>query len=363
VKPTLILAGGGTGGHVFPLVAIARELEELWPEGRLLFVGTNRGMESRFVPAQGYELELLNVLPMRGSGPAGFLRGAARAAKLLPDSFALLKRSGALGVLSVGGYAAGPVSLSAYLAGLPLALVEPNSVMGLANRLIAPFVDRAYLAFPEAETALAPEKVRMLGVPIRRGFSPVPLPPLGVPRLLVLGGSQGARALNETVPRALGQVTEEFRVVHQCGAASVPTVLGQYQAALGEERAQRSVTVVPFIDDVALAISEAHLLIARSGAGAVSEIAAVGRPSILVPYPYASGDHQAVNARSLERRAAATVVTDREATPDRIAAAVLGYLRNPLRLHAAAAAAAQLGKPGAARQIAQDFLHLVKEAP
>jgi UDP-N-acetylglucosamine--N-acetylmuramyl-(pentapeptide) pyrophosphoryl-undecaprenol N-acetylglucosamine transferase len=359
---SLILAGGGTGGHVFPLLSVAEALRELRPDLELLFVGTSRGMETRIVPERGYELELLPVLPMRGAGIGGALRGALRAAELLPASRALLTRRQASGVLSIGGYAAGPVSLAASMMGLPLALIEPNSVPGLANLLIAPLVDRVYLGFEEAEIHFSPAKIRQLGVPIRAGFGPTPLSLSSPLRVLVLGGSQGAQSLNEKVPRALARVAAPLRVVHQTGAAREAEVRALYEE-LTRDKPSLEVQVVPFLQDMQAALTEAHLVVSRSGASAVSEILAVGRPSLLVPYPHASGDHQRHNALELERKGAA-LCQPRGAELGAWLEAELNRLAASFEtLESMAARAREHGRPYAARRIAEDFLNLLKEAP
>lgn len=355
---TVLLAGGGTGGHVFPLVAVAHALKRLAPELRPIFVGTSRGMETRFVPEQGFELELLEVLPMRGGGLGGLLRGAARAAALLPESRELIRRHRPLGVFSVGGYAAGPVSLAARLMGLPVALLEPNSVPGLANLLIAPFVERAYTAFERAERHFAPSVVRSLGVPLRDGFEPVAYDVSGVPHVLVLGGSQGAKSLNETVPEALSRLEKPVRVTHQCGRAHLESVQARYDA-LGVDFAE----VTPFIDDMPRALASAHLVVSRSGAGAVSEIVSVGRPSLLVPYPFASGDHQRFNAEALEKGGAAVCIVSSEATAERMQAELTRLLTDPTLLVRMAASARKIGRPAASEHIARDFLELVEALP
>src|SRR6478609_4698707 len=217
---TLLFAGGGTGGHVYPMIAVADAVREIAPEVRLVFVGTERGMETRIVPERGYELELMRVLPIRGGGVLGAARGIARAAASVPEARALLKRLAPSAVFSIGGYAAGPISLAARTLGIPLALMEPNSVIGLANQLIAPFVQRAYTAFRVTEGNFSPNVVLATGVPLRPGFAPRPYTRRGrAVRVLVLGGSQGAKALNETVPEALAAVKSKISVVHQCGRA------------------------------------------------------------------------------------------------------------------------------------------------
>src|SRR3954471_13183761 len=181
---TLLFAGGGTGGHVFPMLAVADAVRALLPSARLVFVGTDKGMETKLVPERGYELELVKVLPIRGGGLAGALRGIGRAAGSIPDARDIVARIAPDAVFSIGGYAAGPVALAARTLGIPLALAEPNAEAGLANRLIAPYV--------------AP----------RSGLE-----------VLVIGGSQGAKSLNEAVPRALSQLGDGVHVVHQCGRA------------------------------------------------------------------------------------------------------------------------------------------------
>jgi UDP-N-acetylglucosamine--N-acetylmuramyl-(pentapeptide) pyrophosphoryl-undecaprenol N-acetylglucosamine transferase len=355
VTATLIFAGGGTGGHVYPMIAVADAVREIAPELRLVFVGTERGMETRVVPERGYHLELMRVLPIRGGGVLGAVRGVARAAGLVPEARRLLKQFAPSAVFSIGGYAAGPVSLAARSLAIPVALMEPNSVIGLANRLIAPLVQRAYTAFPESEKHFKPRLILRAGVPIRGGFEPVPYAPrLDAPRVLVLGGSQGAKSLNEAVPRALAHLPPNVHVVHQCGAAHEADARRLY-AGLGLEQ---RVQVVPFIADMPQALANADLVIARSGASAVSEICAVGRPSLLVPYPFASGDHQRVNAESLVRAGAAVCLSSSEASADRISREISALFDNSARLCGMAERATALGRPEAARAIALDLLGL-----
>lgn len=362
--PTVLLAGGGTGGHVFPLVAVAHAIKHLNPAVRAVFVGTARGMETKFVPEQGFELELMDALPMRGGGIGGVFRGALRAAALVPAARELIHKYDARAVLSIGGYAAGPVCVAARTLGLPVGLMEPNSVIGLANRLSAPFVQRAYTAFEVTERNFSPGVVVHSGVPLRPGFDQVP-PRLaqGPIRVLVLGGSQGAKALNQLVPAALCQVRQHVVVTHQCGAAHLEAVTARYQECGASSSSKLQVEVIPFIDDMPRALADADLVIGRAGAGAVSEIAAVGRPSLLVPYPFASGDHQRGNAEALERAGAARCVVEAEATVERIALEVGNLVRDRSTLRAMARAAAAEGRPRAAEVVARDFLALAGLIP
>jgi UDP-N-acetylglucosamine--N-acetylmuramyl-(pentapeptide) pyrophosphoryl-undecaprenol N-acetylglucosamine transferase len=351
---TLLFAGGGSGGHVFPMLAVADAVQALLPSARLVFVGTDKGMETKLVPERGYELELVKVLPIRGGGLSGALRGIGRAAGSIPDARDIVARVAPRAVFSIGGYAAGPVSLAVRTLGIPLALMEPNAEAGLANRLIAPFVQRAYIAFPESQRYFKPAITKQTGVPLRAGFESVPyVTPRGSLKVLVLGGSQGAKSLNEAVPRALAHLGETVQVVHQCGRAHEEAARALYTELGFGSRAH----IAPFIDDMPAALAAADLVIGRAGAGAVAEICAVGRPSLLVPYPFA-GDHQKLNADSITREGAALWVSSAEATPVRLATELRSLMDQPERLSTMAATARRLGRPHAARTIAEDLLAL-----
>ena len=354
-SPTLLFAGGGTGGHVFPMLAVADAVRELLPSVRLVFVGTSKGMETKLVPERGYELRLLEVLPIRGGGVSGALRGIGRAAASLPQARAIVKGIAPEAVFSIGGYAAGPVALAARTLQVPLALMEPNAEVGLANRLIAPFVQRAYLAFPESERYFGAGVSVQTGVPLRSGFGPLPyVVPAGGLKVLVLGGSQGAKSLNEAVPRALSRLGRDVSVVHQSGQVHEPAARALYaELGLGE-RAR----VVPFIADMPRELGAADLVIGRAGANSVAEICAVGRPSLLVPYPFA-GDHQKHNAASLAREGAALWLPNADASPDRIAETLLSLMASPAKLSSMATHARRIGRPRAARAIAEDLLKLM----
>lgn len=359
-RPCILLAGGGTGGHVFPLIAVADALARLAPEAQLVFVGTERGMEVKLVPERGYALELVRVLPIRGDGVRGAVRGVWRAMMSIPESRALLAKHQPRAVLSIGGYAAGPISLAARLGRVPLALIEPNSVMGLANRLTAPLVQRAYVAFPQAAAHFRPGTALATGVPIRDGFEPRAYSQRSETiQVLVLGGSQGARSLNETIPEALARTKAKIRVTHQCGAAHVDAVRATYaRLAPGFDW-----QIVPFIQDVPAALAASHLVISRSGASAVSEIAAVGRPALFVPYPHAAGDHQRHNAETLAKAGAAVSVAASEASVERLAAEIERLATDPELLASMAQSATRWGKPNAAAEIASDLLELASLAP
>jgi UDP-N-acetylglucosamine--N-acetylmuramyl-(pentapeptide) pyrophosphoryl-undecaprenol N-acetylglucosamine transferase len=355
-RPTIVLAGGGSGGHVFPLVAVADALAAE-AEVETVFVGTARGMECTVIPALGGRLELLDILPIKGGGLTGALRGAGKAALALPSAHALLKRVCARLALSAGGYVAGPVGLAAWLRRIPVALLVPDSIFGLANRWLLPFAKRAYVAFPETESKVGRIALRT-GVPLRAGFDPRPYElRADAFSVLLLGGSQGAAVLNERVPEALAAAKRRIgalTVTHQTGRDRDQPVAARYR----ELGAEGWVKVTPFIDDVAKALASADLVIQRSGAGALAELCAVGRPSILIPFPFAADDHQRKNAEALAREGAAVAVVQADATSARIEQLVVELASDPERRRAMAAAAAAHGRPDAARQIARDVLGL-----
>lgn len=357
----LLFAGGGTGGHIFPLVAVAQAVRARAPDAEITFVGTERGMEKRILGDLGEKLELLQILPIKGGGAKGAVRGVVRAALSLPDSRNLIRRLRPAAVLSIGGYAAGPVSLAARGMRLPLALLEPNSTLGLANKLMAPFAQRAYLAFPETEKAVRKSIVRLTGVPLRRGFVPSPYAPRdGELHVLVIGGSQGAITLNQNFPAAVGIARRDSKirivVTHQSGRGREPEVQEQYSRAGVTE----DIRIVPFIDDVPSVLADADLVVQRSGAGSVAEVCAIGRPSVLIPYPYAAGDHQLHNARAMEAAGAAVCVESAQATPERLAAVLTELAADPSRRISMAEVARSRGRPQAADSIAEDLLGLAE---
>jgi UDP-N-acetylglucosamine--N-acetylmuramyl-(pentapeptide) pyrophosphoryl-undecaprenol N-acetylglucosamine transferase len=356
MRPTILIAGGGTGGHVFPAVAVAEAAERL-ADVELVFVGTDRGVEARVVPARGWRLERLDVEPMKGGGVSRALRGGAVAMRATWRAARLVRRLRPRAVLSVGGYASGPATLAAAVLGVPVAVLEPNSAPGLANRLLAPFARLAFVAFDEAARDFRASTVRRYGVPLRAGFSPRPYGTGRAPaRVLVMGGSQGAAVLNERMPEAFAALARRGRdveVLHQAGRDRDAAVRDAYVRA-GIARA----TVVPFIEDVAPALADADLIVARAGAGTIAEITAVGRPSIPVPFPHAADDHQGKNAEALERTGASVCLRQERADPARLAAEVDRLLADEGARRAMADRARDQGRPDAARSVAGELLDL-----
>lgn len=351
-KASILIAGGGTGGHVFPGLAVARALSKL-ADVDIVFAGTPRGLEARVIPENGYGLELLDVEPMKGGGPERAIKGALVAAKATQRAREIIKRLKPAAILSVGGYAAGPAALAGVSQRVPLAVLEPNSILGLANRILAPFAKRAYIAWSETGRHFRGDKARLYGVPLRPGFSPIPYVPGGTKRILVLGGSQGALALNEVLPKALARAQRDvsFTVVHQAGKERDVAVRAAYGAMPGVE-------VLPFIDDIADRMAAADLVIGRSGAATVAEISAIGRAGIFVPFPHAADDHQAKNALALEAVGGGICIRQEAADEFRLATEVTKLLADDARRKRMADAAREHGRPHAADDIAKDLLAL-----
>jgi UDP-N-acetylglucosamine--N-acetylmuramyl-(pentapeptide) pyrophosphoryl-undecaprenol N-acetylglucosamine transferase len=356
--PTVVLAAGGTGGHVFPGLAVADALTKL-ADVRVVFFGTPRGLESTVVPERGYELELLEAQPLQGVTPSRALLALAVAGRETTRAVLRLARHKPRVVLSIGGYAAGPVSLAAVALRVPLALHEPNSVAGLANRIVAPLAREAYVAWPE--TRLGTRERRHVGVPLRSRFEPSLYKPRGTARLLVLGGSQGASALNDRMPEVAARLrgaVPGLEIVHQTGRDRERPVARAY-----EREGVSGARVVPFLEDVAAELREADLVVARAGAVTVAEIAAVGRAAVFVPFPHAADDHQAKNAEALAAKGAALSIRQEAADVVRLASEIQALLQDDARRVAMADAARAHGRPEAARVLASQLLKLARISP
>lgn len=349
-----LVAGGGTGGHVTLALALG---EEIAASGdALLFAGSERGLEQRLVPAAGFELATLPAGQVMGRSLPARLGALVRLALGALAALRLLGRFRPDLVLSVGGYAAVPAVAAARLRGVPVALVEPNAIPGRTNRLAGRFARRVFLAFDDAAAAFprlrARGGVQVLGVPLRRALVSAmagarkrrsPAPPL---RVLVFGGSQGARQINEAVIEALPQLPlHQLAFFHQTGEADRERVTAAHAAA--GSRAE----VVAFEPDMPGRYAWADVAVCRAGALTVAELALVGLPALLVPYPYAADDHQTANARALERAGAARLLDSRRLDGARLAEALVDLVCRPAQLGDMARAAAGLGRPDAARAI------------
>lgn len=318
----VLIAGGGTGGHVIPALAIARELRDAHG-AEVRFVGTARGLETRLVPEAGFPLELIKVGQLKNVSLATRLRTLADLPLGVARCVSLLRSFRPDVVVGVGGYASGPAMMAAILLRVPTLAFEPNAVPGLANRMVGRMVSAAAVNFEETRRYF--RGARVTGVPVRREFFEVGKT-LGGKRLLVFGASQGARVFNELVPKIVGRLLEAFPeldVVHQTGGRHGESTLEAYgRAGVRFER----VRVTPYLDDMAEQFGEADLILCRSGASSVAELAAAGRASVLVPFPQAADDHQRKNADAFVAAGAAELLVEAELSEERL----LGVLRRLL---------------------------------
>jgi UDP-N-acetylglucosamine--N-acetylmuramyl-(pentapeptide) pyrophosphoryl-undecaprenol N-acetylglucosamine transferase len=341
-----LMAGGGTGGHVIPALAVARELRARGHE--VFFVGTDRGMEAKLVPAEGFELQRIDI---GGLNRVTIAQKAITLVKLPIVTLAcgkFVRASSA--VFSMGGYVAGPPVMAALVARKPVVVMEPNAIPGFTNRVISRFVTRALISFDATESYFPKGKTEITGLPVREEFFRIPERPRGpVLNVLITGGSQGSHTLNQAGRASWPLMRNSglpIRLLHQTG----PREFEEMRAAFAEEGFDGE--IVPFITDMPSAFAQADLIVCRSGAGAVSELAAAGKPSILVPFPFAADDHQTRNAEAMERAGAALLVRDAELTGERLFGAI-SELSQSRALETMARAARRLSRPGAARRAAE----------
>jgi len=353
-----ILAGGGTGGHVIPALAIANELKKAY-DCEALFIGTARGIENRLVPAAGFPLQLLRVGPLKNVSLMTRAKTAFDLPRAIWDASGLLNGFAPDVVISVGGYASGPAMLAAIMKHIPTLAFEPNVVPGFANRIVARFVSAAAVHFEE--TAKYFRHGQVTGVPVRQAFFEIgaksPLLAQNAREkwgtLLVFGGSQGAHAINEAMIRCLPVLLREapgIHIIHQTGERDYNDALAAYQR-LGES-AGLKFEVFQFIEDMPGAFARADLVVCRSGASTVAEIAAAGKPAVFVPFPRAADDHQRVNAEALAKHGAAVVVEESKLEGVWLAETIAALLGDRARLERMSQAARELAHPNAARDIA-----------
>ena len=345
---TILVAAGGTGGHLYPGLAVADELVGRDPSVRVVFAGTPRGLESRIVPRAGYPLELLPILPLNGVGLGRMLLGLLALPWGLFGALRLVLRLRPAAVLGVGGYAGGPVALVAALLGVRTVILEPNAKPGFTNRVLRPFVAAAACAWEETCVFYRTKGV-LTGNPVRGGFATLRAKTAGPVRtLLVFGGSQGSRVLNEAMTQAVALLPgpERLRLVHQTGPALRDAVAAAYT------KAGREAEVVAYLDDMAERFAAADLVVSRSGATTCAELQAAGKAAVLVPFARAADDHQRVNAKAMEAKGAAVVVEENELAGESLARAIIGLLQDEERLAAMGRAARAMSRPDAASRVA-----------
>jgi UDP-N-acetylglucosamine--N-acetylmuramyl-(pentapeptide) pyrophosphoryl-undecaprenol N-acetylglucosamine transferase len=343
-----LMAGGGTGGHVIPALAVARELRRRGHHP--FFVGTRRGMEAKLVPAEDFPIEWIEIGGLKSVGLGRRLRSAAQ----LPLSFlrvlALIGRRRPAAVFSMGGYVAGPAVLAAWCRGVPIVAMEPNAMPGFTNRRAGRLARKALLSFPEAARFFPEGRTELTGLPVRREFFALtPKLRTGPLTVLATGGSRGSRTLNQAARASwplFRQSGLAVRWIHQAGAGAAAELEKAFAASGLEGK------VTEFIADMPAAFAEADLVICRSGAGAVAELAAAGKPSILAPFPHAADQHQLRNAEAMAKAGAARLVPDAEMSGERLVREVSELAADSAALVRMGQAARRLARPGAAERAA-----------
>ncbi|MDP2321446.1 MAG: undecaprenyldiphospho-muramoylpentapeptide beta-N-acetylglucosaminyltransferase [Acidobacteriota bacterium] len=363
----ILIAGGGTGGHLYPGIALARELQRRDPSVQVSFVGTAQGIESRVVPREGFDLDLIRVAGLKGKGRVERWQGFLLLPTAAADAWGVLSRRRPDVVIGVGGFASGPVLALAAVRGYPTMLLEQNAVPGLTNRLLARLVRAAAVNF-EDSLSYFPRTGFVAGNPVRPEFFPAqneeaneqtsrPIDStdsasgarLAQGRVLIFGGSQGAHAINVAMVEAASRLAAtglELAITHQTGERDLDLVRTAYT------RAGLAARVEAFIDQIDGAMKAADLVICRAGATTLAELTASGRPAVLVPLPTATDDHQRKNAEVLGRAGAAVVLEERELDGPRLAAAIAGLIGDPAKRQQMSVAARRLARPDAAARIA-----------
>lgn len=357
---TILIAAGGTGGHLYPAVALAREFLRRDPSTRIVFVGTAKGIETKVLAHEGFPLELITAKPVMGKSLGEAVRGLLSVPAGLWQSMRLISRYRADLVIGVGGYTSPTMLAAAGLKRIARVILEPNAYPGMANIAVGPCAQRVFLAFESAADKFAKAKVRVVGTPIRRHF----LEALdrsasaggGRQRLLIFGGSQGAKAINSAVLDGLAEITRtlpDLSITHQTGEADHARVVAAYR------QAGVSAEVVPFLYDMPTVLRAADLVVARAGAMTIAELTACGKPAVLIPLPTAIYDHQMKNARAMEAAGGALVLPQPELTGAQLAGAVTALLQNPDRLRAMQGKSRAMSRIDAAEKIVHECYSLM----
>ncbi|MFZ3071828.1 MAG: undecaprenyldiphospho-muramoylpentapeptide beta-N-acetylglucosaminyltransferase [Thermodesulfobacteriota bacterium] len=351
----IIIAGGGTGGHLFPALALAEEIKAMDAGAEIIFVGTRRGLEAKLVPAHGYGIEFLDVLGLKKKTKLEKVRAFIKAVKSTFDALKMMRRLRPDGVMGSGGYSSGPVVLAAALLGIKTAILEQNALPGLTNRILGKVAGRIYIAFPEAARFFPAARTLLSGNPVRKGILGIKDDIVGKKTkfsLLVFGGSQGATAVNAAfldTAEYLTDIWDGLRVVHQTGRDGFEKTKEAYK------RKGINAELHDFIDDMAGAYAGCDLVICRAGATSIAEITALGIPAILIPYPFSADGHQEVNAASLVKTGAAIMIRQDELTGNVLGAVIRRLFANPIELRKMREGMKKIGRPEASKVIALDY--------
>jgi UDP-N-acetylglucosamine--N-acetylmuramyl-(pentapeptide) pyrophosphoryl-undecaprenol N-acetylglucosamine transferase len=347
----VLIAAGGTGGHIYPGIAVAKEIMRRHPDAEVKFVGTARGLENKLVPNAGFELSFIDSTGLKNVGVAARVRGLLVLPKSLRQARALIRELKPHVVIGAGGYVSGPVLLTASLLKLPTLVMESNALPGWTNRVLARFIDKAAVSFDAALPFFRGKGV-VTGNPVRREFFKIAQKQRNPAQLsiLIFGGSQGAHAINEAMVAALpllGDVKARLRVTHQTGEADYEQVAAGYASLGWSEQAN----VRKYIDDMVAAFAEADLVISRAGATTTAELIAAGKASLMIPFPFAADDHQRKNAEALEAAGAGKMILQQDLSPQRLAREIEALVREPEKVTAMERAARALSRGDAAAKV------------
>jgi UDP-N-acetylglucosamine--N-acetylmuramyl-(pentapeptide) pyrophosphoryl-undecaprenol N-acetylglucosamine transferase len=355
-----IIAGGGTGGHIFPGIAVAEELLKRDKKNRVLFIGTRKGLEARILPDMGFQLRTIDVEGIKRKGIAKSISASFKIPWSMFQSLMIVREFSPHMVLGVGGYASGPTVITAHFMGITTAIAEQNAIPGITNRILGRFVDKIFLAFPETKSFFPEKKVVVTGNPVREGFLEGEKDAEktgGKFTLLIFGGSQGAHTINRAVCDSLEYLKEikgRLKVIHQTGESDSKWVADVYTDH------GIDADVLPFIGDMSQAFRSADLLVCRAGATSIAEITASGKAAIFVPFPFAAGDHQTENARVLTDGGAAEMIYERDLSGKLLADVILRLYGNPEAIKKMEEKSAGFGNMRAASDIVDECLALRK---
>ena len=361
----ILIAGGGTGGHLFPAVAIAQEFKMKDNSGRILFVGTEKGIESRVVPREGFEIRFISAEGLKGRGILKKVKSVCKLPIGIMQSIKILKDYKPDIVIGVGGYASGPIGIASVLLGYPLVIQEQNLFPGVTNKILGRFADLIFTSFEETEKFFNKEKVHLTGNPIRKGIAESEsedkefelkfhakvsnLKPLKF-TLLIFGGSQGAHSINKAMVDGLeylAKFKDSIFVIHQTGVTDLEFVKKFYEKMGFESE------VVPFINNMADSYKKADLIICRAGATTISEITACGKAAVLIPFPFAANNHQEMNARILKENGEAEMIIEKDLNGEMLANKILFLMQSRTRLLEMERESKKMGKPDAAKEIVE----------
>ncbi len=359
----IVIAAGGTGGHLYPAIAVAREFLQRDPSTRILFVGTTRGIEGKVLAHEGFTLQCIAANPLMGKRPGEMLKALFTLPTSVWQSLSILKAQGADLVFGVGGYTSPAMLLAAFLRRIPGVILEPNAFPGMANKAVAPIVQRIFLAFESTVQFFDRRKTRVVGTPVRQAFLEAEEPDAGrvavstARHLLIFGGSQGAKAINSAVIEALpllGAMKERLTITHQTGEADHARVASAY--GMAEIAAQ----VVPFLYDMPTALRAADLVVSRSGAMTIAELTVCGKPAILIPLPTAIYNHQLRNAEMMVQAGGAVLVPQAELTGPGLARAITDILCEPQRLQVMSRHSWDMRRSDAAQTIVRECYDVIR---